>query len=71
MVGKNQGFILISNLHSNNVIGYGGELNQSGKSVEGHGGSWRVVAEGGHRGWLWRVVEDHGGWSKRVTKDGH
>ena len=30
--------MLISNLHSSNVIGCGGEINQSGKSVEGHRG---------------------------------
>ena len=37
VVGKNQGFKLISNLHSSNVIGCGGELNQSGNSMEGCG----------------------------------
>ena len=48
--------MLISNLHSSNMIGCGRELNQSGKATEGHG--WwlkRVVTEGGHRR-LQRVV---------------
>ena len=49
--------MLISNLHSSNVIGCGRELNQSGKATEGHG--WwlqRVVTEG-CRGWSHRVKE--------------
>ena len=66
--------MLISNQHSGFVIGYGGELNQSGNSAEGHGrwlqgdhgGSQRVVMEGvveGHERWSQRVAEDsHGGW---------
>ena len=29
--------MLISNLYSSNLIGCGGELNQSGKGAEGHG----------------------------------
>ena len=64
--------MLISNLHSSYVFGCGGELNQSGKGMEGgHGGSQRVVVEG-HRGWLWRVMEGgHRGWSWRVAEGGH
>ena len=52
----------------------------SWRVAKGHGGSQRVVAEGGglswsiaegHRGWLWRVViKGHRGWSQRVAEGG-
>ena len=68
-MGKNQGFMLISNLHSNTVIGCGEELNQSGKGTEG----MREVDEqpkdveghrGGVKGWCRGAQRDekgHGG----------
>ena len=45
--GKNQGFMLISDLCSSTVIGCGGEFNQSEFRNEGHG---RHGGHGGHRG---------------------
>ena len=47
------------NLQSSTVIGCGGELNQSGKGVEGK------------RRWLWRVVEGQEGSWRVVTEGGH
>ena len=68
--------MLISNLHSSNVIGCGGELNQSGKGVEGSQrameGSQRVIMED-HRGVAGGVEEEvmEGGcrrWLQRVME---
>ena len=59
------------NLYSSTVIGCGGELNQSGKGMEGcRGLSWRVTE--GHGGWLWKVIaEGYKWWSQRVFVEGH